>query len=221
MPLPRTAARVTLRTGTLLIPWLPSQVVPSGTGAMLPLSVGKPTRLEIEVTAAAEESGKKLSYFVTLIKGDDATLGKISSEGYEMVPRFKPDIFQYNLKIPESAANVSLELTSTHSMARCTILGAGPEMVVQRGQASDPIPLAAGPGITKLYVDCLASDGVSKQRYSVKVMKGDVQQRMGYDEDEDTVDSLTPAGSVRLSPGIPDPMQLQWATGLARDLTRC
>lgn len=141
---------------------------------MMPLSVGKPTKVEIKVTGSGTQDGdpyKTLSYYATIIKADDATMAKIASAGYELVPRFKPDIFQYNLKLPENAANVSLELTSTHSMARCTVTGGGrPELVVSRGASSDPIPLAAGPGVTKLYVDCLASDGVSKQRYSVKVI---------------------------------------------------
>lgn len=35
----------------------------------------------------------------------------------------------------------------------------------------------------------------------VKVMKGDVKERLGYDDEEEGGVSKTPAGSIRLSPG--------------------
>ncbi len=100
-----------------------------------------------------ENSNVSLSKRVTVVparvKSSDATLASLTVEGYELIPAFSKDNFEYTITVPSTVNTVKIDAKRNESHA--TVSGTG-EMEVSEGINTFEIVVTAETGVQKKYI---------------------------------------------------------------------
>ncbi len=103
------------------------------------------------ITDITLDSGtKKVSFnFMYNALSSDATLARLSVDGYSLSPSFSPSVLSYRVTVPTEVSTISISATSTHSGA--TIVGIGTKNVAY-GQNVYSVTVTAQNGtVQKVY----------------------------------------------------------------------
>ncbi|WP_281884410.1 immunoglobulin-like domain-containing protein [Paenibacillus sp. YYML68] len=141
----------------------------SGGPISVPLQVG-PNTLELAITAA---SGKVLTYTLTVnrllgaeVAGLDIRSGNTS---FTMNPAFRPDIFDYEVKVPDGVTSISLVPDADAMLELLVELEGGTNLPLASGE---PITVPIAGTVTSLQVKAnLPKEGLSTL-YTLRLLSG-------------------------------------------------
>lgn len=143
------------------------------------------------ITCIAEDGITKKNYTIIIFRekkqdeiySDDNTLKSLSVSGYSITPNFSKDILEYNITVPNEAANIKVNAEVNNAKAKVEIIG-GSDLQV---------------GNNKVEVKVTAQNGTTKS-YIINVKKDDKTDDGNTKLDDDATLSRLYIGGYTLSP---------------------